>query len=240
MNSLLQLAIDAAGGLETWNKYNKVSAHISGGGVLWDMKGQSGVLNDVNISVRLRDQWASHFPFIQSGWRSSVTAERVAIEDKDGKIIKELKDPRASFKGHKLETPWSDVQLAYFAGYAMWTYMNTTFAFVLPGFEVEEIGEWQEAGETWRRLKVTFPDNIATHSKQQVFYYDGEGWLRRHDYDVEIAANSGAAHYLDDFQEFDGLVVPVKQRIYVSQPDNTALKPEPVLVKLDLSNVKFS
>jgi hypothetical protein len=239
MNDLLQLAIDAAGGLETWNKLTTVSAHISGGGALWDMKGQSGVLNDVNITVKLRDQWASHSPFIQADWHTSVTADRAAIEAAGGKVIKELIQPRASFKGHTLETPWSDVQLAYFAGYAMWTYFNTTFAFVQPGFKVEEIAGWQEEGETWRRLKVTFPDNIATHSKEQVFYYDSEGWLRRHDYDVEIAANAGAAHYLYDFQEFDGIVVPIRQRIYVRQPDNKPLLPDPVLVKLDFTNVKF-
>jgi hypothetical protein len=32
--------------------------------------------------------------------------------------------PQASFAGHALETPWTEPQLAYFAGYAMWTYLN--------------------------------------------------------------------------------------------------------------------
>jgi hypothetical protein len=51
---------------------------------------------------------------------------------------------------------WDDLQLAYFA---KWTYLNTPFLFVLPGVETEEIQSWQEDGEAWRRLKVTFPCN---------------------------------------------------------------------------------
>jgi len=45
------------------------------------------------------------------------------------------------------------LQLAYFAGYAMWTYLNIPFLLAGPGVESEELETWQEAGETWRRLK---------------------------------------------------------------------------------------
>src|SRR5437868_6584009 len=41
--------------------------------------------------------------------------------------IEELLQPRSSFKGHDFETPWTDLQLAYFVRCAMWTYMNTSF-----------------------------------------------------------------------------------------------------------------
>ena len=42
----------------------------------------------------------------------------------------------------------------------MWTYLNTPFLLVRPGVESEEVAPWQEAGETWRRLKVRFPSDI--------------------------------------------------------------------------------
>jgi hypothetical protein len=32
-----------------------------------------------------------------------------------------------------------------------------------PGVKSEELEPWQEAGETWRRLKVRLPTDIATH-----------------------------------------------------------------------------
>jgi hypothetical protein len=50
--------------------------------------------------------------------------------------------------------------------------------------ETKEIEPWQENGETWRRLKVTFPASIATHSAEQTFYFDQEGLLTRHDYEL--------------------------------------------------------
>jgi hypothetical protein len=27
---------------------------------------------------------------------------------------------------------------------------------------------WQENGEVWQRLKVTFPESIASHSREQI------------------------------------------------------------------------
>ncbi len=53
----------------------------------------------------------------------------------------------------------------------MWTYLNTPFLFALDGVKTEEIEPWRENGETWRRLKVTFPPNIASHSTVQTFFF---------------------------------------------------------------------
>src|SRR5881296_3891799 len=91
---------------------------------------------------------------------SRFEPQRVALEDTHGHVLEELLQPRSSFKGHSLETPWNDLQLAYFAGCAMWTYLNTPFLLVRPGVESEEVAPWQEAGETWRRLKVRFTSDI--------------------------------------------------------------------------------
>jgi hypothetical protein len=43
----------------------------------------------------------------------------------------------------------------------------------------------EREGETWRRLKATFPPEIATHSTVQTFYVGSDGLLKRHDYNVE-------------------------------------------------------
>lgn len=45
---------------------------------------------------------------------------------------------------------------------------------MMPGFEVSEIPSWKEGNETWRGLRVRFPDNIASHSKEQDFYFDAD------------------------------------------------------------------
>ena len=79
-------------------------------------------------------------PFGSADRRSRFEPQRVALENaKDGKVLEELLQPRTSFQGQTLETPWSDLQLAYFVGCAMWTYLNTPFLLVRPGVESEEI-----------------------------------------------------------------------------------------------------
>src|SRR5262249_40373363 len=146
------------------------------------------------------------------------------------RVIEELLDPRSSFAGHSLETPWTRLQLAYFAGYAMWTYFNAPFNFANPGYKLEELEPWKENGETFRRLQVTFPKEVATHSTVQTFYIDETGLIKRHDYDVDILGGSAAVQYVSDHVDVQGLKVATKRRIYVRLEDNTALIPDPLLV----------
>jgi hypothetical protein len=121
----------------------------------------------------------------------------------------------------------------------MWTYLNTAFLFAIPGVETEELESWRENGETWRRLKVTFPVSIATHSPEQTFYFDQRGLLKRHDYDVDISGGTQAAHYVSELKEFSGILVPTKHVVFGRQPDGKAV-PTALVVSIDLSEVEFS
>ena len=183
MTDLTTFAMDAHGGLDRWRQLKTVSARLVQGGVLWQLKGQNGVLDDVHVTVDLRKEWASHRPFGQPDRRSAFQPDRVAIETSNGDVLEERANPRESFRGHKFDTPWDSLQLAYFAGYAMWTYLNTPFLFALPGVKTKELESWKENGEAWRRLRVTFPERVATHSAEQTFYFDRQGLLKRHDYE---------------------------------------------------------
>ena len=238
MNDLAALAINAHGGLDQWQKLKTVSARLLQGGVLWQLKGQGGVLDDVHVTVDLRKEWASHRPFGQSNRHSSFQPDRVAIEMNGGEVVEERANPRESFSGHKFDTPWDSLHLAYFAGYAMWTYMNTPFLFALSGIETEELESWQENGETLRRLKVTFPDSIATHSAVQTFYFDRQGRLKRHDYEVDVAGGTPAAHYVSGLTDVSGILIPTRHMIYPRQPDGHAA-PAPLVVSIDISHIKF-
>jgi hypothetical protein len=239
MNDLLALAVEAHGGLNRWNELSEVSADLEVGGVLWGLKGQQGFVGPSRVAASLHCQWASHSPFLHPAHRTAFNAEHVAIETQDGLPVEVRENTRVSFGGHTLETPWDRIQLAYFAGYAMWTYLTSPFSLVTEGFESEEVKPWQENGETWRALRVRFPKTIATHSAKQTFYFDNKGLLRRHDYDVDISAGSGAAHYVYDHKSFNGIMVPTRRRIHIRGEDG---KPqmEPLLVSIDLSNIKFS
>ncbi len=238
MNDLAALAINAHGGLDQWQRLKTVSARLLQAGVLWQLKGQGGVLDDVQVTVDLRKEWASHRPFGQSNRHSSFQPDRVAIEKNGGEVVEERANPRESFTGHKFDTPWDSLHLAYFAGYAMWTYMTTPFLFALSGVETEELESWQENGETLRRLKVTFPESLATHSAVQTFYFDRQGRLKRHDYEVDIAGGTPAAHYVSGLTDVSGILVPTRHMIYPRQPDGNAA-PAPLVVSIDISDIEF-
>jgi hypothetical protein len=114
MTKLSELAIEAHGGLQRWNQFEQVAADLQQGGVLWSLKGEPETLQQTTVTVGLRQEWASHSPFGAERRRSRFEPGRVALEAADGTVLDELRDPRSSFAGHTLQTPWTDLQLAFF------------------------------------------------------------------------------------------------------------------------------
>jgi hypothetical protein len=240
MTELLDRVLAAHGGSDRWNGFTSLSARVRGGGSLWALKHQEGVLHDVVTRVELHRQSAGTSPFGAPGVRSTFTADRVTLETDAGVVIEERSRPRQSFDGHDLTTPWDRLHLAYFNGYAMWTYLTEPFSFTWPGTRTEELEPWQEDGHTWRRLKVRFPDELAVHSKDNIYYVDADGLIRRHDYVAEVVGSdvTAAAHYIDGHAEVQGIVVPTRRRVHPVDQDNHPLK-EMLLVSIDLDGIEF-
>ena len=238
MTNLTDTAIEAHGGMDRFSHFSFLTAKLHQGGVLWGLKGKPTVLEDCHVEVDLKREWVSHRPFYPTQNKSVFTPDRVTIETPTGVVVEELLQPRKSFEGFEMETPWSDPQVAYFAGYTMWTYLTSPFILKQPGVVSTEIDPWNENGETWRRLRVTFPEAIATHSTVQTFYFNADGILVRHDYEVDIQGRNSAARYLLEPVKVEGITLPSKMRIYPRKPDNTPL-PEPLIVSVDLSEFRF-
>lgn len=236
--SLLDEVLVAYGGLDSWKEIHTIKIHQMVGGVLWPLKNVDGVINDSTVEIRLHEQRAWHRPLPEPGLRSSYTPDRVAIETDDelSETREVLTSPRESFEGHTIATHWSMLQMAYFAGYAMWTYLSEPYSLTLPGVQTEELGPWNEDGQKWRRLGVRYPAMIGTHSADQVLYVDANGLLRRRDYQVDIAKGAPAAHYMDDHREFDGIIIPVKRVVHSRDKDGHRV-PEPVTVSIDIDDV---
>ena len=73
---------------------------------------------------------------------------------------------------------------------------------------------WREDGETWRPLKVTFPDSVVSRTREQVSYFGEDGLLRRHQYTVDVLDGARGVNYASDYREVDGIMVPTKRRVY--------------------------
>jgi hypothetical protein len=108
-----------------------------------------------------------------------------------------------------------------------------------PGFESEEIEPWHEDGEEWRRLKISFPDPIASHTKTQITHFGPDGLMRRHDYTVDILGGNTGANYVSGYRDFQGIKMPTTRRIY-AYDQHMQKVPEPLLVSLDFGQLTFS
>jgi hypothetical protein len=237
MNDLLDLAVKAHGGLDRWNKVKtiKVAASITGG--IWWVKGKGDYLKDVVLTAETRKERLT-VDFPGQNKRSIFEPNRIVNETSDGTLIEARDDPEKSFEGQQRETPWDDIHVAYFVGEALWTYLNTPFLYTHEGFSTEEIPSIEIDGEIWRRLKVTFPDNVKSHTREQISCFGPDGLLRRHDYTVDILGGATGLNYASDYRNVDGIIVPTKRRVYAYEGDYQLVK-EPLLVAIDMGEISL-
>jgi hypothetical protein len=232
---LLDLAVEAHGGQNRWNEVSSIKVDVSITGAIWYVKGQPDVLKDVVMAVDTRQQRVVT-SFVGQDRQTVFEPGQVVIYGPDGRIEQTRNDPEVSFRGQTTETPWDAVQVAYFSGEALWTYLNTPFLFTQERFKSEEIDSIQVEDETWRRLRVLFPDEVKTHTQEQFFCFGADGLLRRHDYTVDILGGATGLNYASEYREIDGLMFPTKRRVYAYEGDYQ-LVPEPLLVAVDISGI---
>ena len=103
-------------------------------------------------------------------------------------------------------------------------------------YSLQELSPIQVDGETWRRLEVTFPDTVKSHTKTQIFCFGPDGLLRRHDYTVDVLGGAPGLNYASDYREVDGIIFPTKRRVYAYKGDYQLVK-EPLLVSIDMAEI---
>ena len=235
MNELLKLAVEAHGGLDRWNKVKAMKVAASITGAIWYVKGKGDFLKNVVLTAETRDERLI-VDFPGQNKRAIFEPDRIVIETEDGTLLEARDNPEESFAGQQRETPWDDIHVTYFAGEALWTYLNTPFLYTLQGFKTEEIASIQVESETWRRLKVTFPDNVKSHTREQISCFGPDGLLRRHDYTVDILGGATGLNYASEYRDVDGIIVPTKRRVYAYEGDYQLVK-EPLLVAIDMGEI---
>ncbi len=239
MTDLLNMAVEAHGGLDRWNQFTHLRAELNVDGAIWHLKQVPGLLRDKVFRIDTRHEHVTISPFGGPDQRSVFTPARLTVETADGQVVEERDNPEAAFAGQVRETPWDRLHAAYFASEALWTYLTSPFLYTYPGFVTEEIEPWEENGEIWRRLKVTFPDYVASHTRQQITHFGPDGLMRRHDYTVDILGGATGANYTTNYREFQGIMMPTTRRIY-AYDEAFKMVPEPLLVALDFGQITFS
>lgn len=237
--ALLDDAIEAHGGRQRWRKVKRVNAHVRGGGLLMRTRFKHRRFSDYVIGVSTGEQRTVIEPYPSAGRTGVFEGDVVRVLGEDGEVLEERRGARQAFSGLsgvRRAVVWDDLDALYFAGYAHWTYANLPFLLERPGFETSEGEPIEVEGNRWRRLDVVFPEGIHTHSREQSFYFDERGLLRRHDYSPDvISSHANAAHFSSGHREFDGIVFPTSRRVLPKAPGGRVL-PGPTLVSLELSS----
>lgn len=213
---LLDEIITAHGGAVRWAQVRELTLKLRVGGNLLALKFQSRRTRSLECIIDPRRIRAVLRPFPCIGKRGVFESTGVRIETDEGIIMAQREIiPDATGRVPR-RMIWDDLDLLYFLGYALWNYTVTPYLFLWFGFECREGEIWNEAdGLQWRRLHVNYPAGFPTHSREQTFYFDERGWLRRLDYTAHVFTDlARGAHLCGIHRYFDGLVFPTHRVVY--------------------------
>lgn len=230
--------LEAHGGRALWEDTATLEAELSASGFLFRAK-RRPVLNHVRITSWCHEPRFAFHDFPAPGLTGELRVnDEVRITNSTGEFIARRTAPRTCFKGLGHFFAWDDLDFIYFGGYATWNYLTTPFLFLRPGFEFELLAPVEGAQGRLARLAATFPADIPTHSRRQVFYFDEQGLLVRLDYTAEVVGGwARAAHFCEDYRDFGGLKAATKRRVWPTFFGSAPL-PFPNLVALDIDEIR--
>ena len=122
---------------------------------------------------------------------------------------------------------WDDLDMAYFANYAMWNYL------ALPALLMRHDIKWKEVAAG--QLKASFPEYIPTHNQTQRFRFDRlTGLLIQHDYTAEVIGRfAKAAHVVLDHSKIKGFSFTSHHRVTPRSADGRPLS-GPTLIEIKI------
>jgi hypothetical protein len=217
---LLAEALVAHGGPDLWRHAKGLSSTIVTGGQLWDIKNVQTPPIPRRVTTEFRRQWMQVRPFGEPDWTMIWVPDLVKITDGKGVVIAERENGRDAFD-RSFAAAWDPLNLAYFNGYAMWTYHAMPFVLAEPGYEARAVADIATGETTLRGIAVRLPAHVHSHSTEQRFYFDESGLLARHDYEVDVWADSPAAHFVSDYVDVGGLKYPTKRSVFLRNLDGT-------------------
>ena len=231
-------AVEAHGGMDYWNSIEALDVEVSASGFLFTAK-RRPVLRRVRMRAATREPRFSFFDFPKPGQTAELIGnDKVRILDSEGKIVAQRENPRAAFRGLRRQFIWDDLDFIYFGGYATWNYLTTPFMLMRKGFVIDALEPLQGALAPLTRLQVTFPDDVPTHSRRQIFYFDDQRLLCRLDYTAEVVGGwAHAAHLCDEYRTFGRIKAPTRRRV-LPLPFGHRPLPGPLLVELKMHNIQ--
>ncbi|QUQ65716.1 hypothetical protein [Kutzneria sp. CA-103260] len=237
MSDLLDLVLEAHGGLDRWRRVQQVRARLDLTGPTFVALGQGTTLVGVDVEVHVHEQCTVFAGFTGPGRRGVYTPDLVTVTEADGTVLAQRGAPRESYPLGDADAGWDALHALYFAGYGLWNYLTTPYLLTLPGMRTEELEPSEVDGWSLRRLRVTFPPHIATHSTEQVFYFGEDGLLRRIDYAPYVFGGRPGAHHIDAHETVSGLVFPTHRHVRTAVGGRVGAE---AIITLDLADISVA
>lgn len=218
MNATLQKAIQAYGGADRWSAARTIEAEFSVQGLAFTLK-RRRPFQRARLQMDVSRPHSRIMPIGEAdGVGGILEGVDVRLEDSQGNTLKQRKDARSHFFHIRQQLYWDDLDMAYFANYAMWNYL------ALPALLMREDIVWDELEVGL--LKASFPASLPTHCRTQYFRFDRDsGLLLQHDYTAEIISRfARAAHVVLAHAEHDGMTFTSHRRVTPRGPAGKPLK----------------
>jgi hypothetical protein len=123
----------------------------------------------------------------------------------DGATVATTATPRADAARH---WRWTPLDALYFFGYALWHYHTLPFSLG----DATLLGAHRAGGHD--ALRVELPADVPTHCRRQVFWFDGDGLLVRHDYHAEVVGFwASGAHLWRRHRDVDGIPIAMERHV---------------------------
>ncbi len=214
--------LEAYGGIDLWHNSKGIHASVSVKGLLFKLK-RLPYFKNIKVEIDLDKFYSKITPINDNPELSGVfDNNKVYLQYSNGKILKERINPRRFFPYGRRLIYWDDLDITYFANYALWNYF--TFPKLLMNSQIKWI-------EKENILFAEFPDYFPTHSKHQLFIFDkNTGLLKQHNYIAEVVSGfATAANVIKEHCKENGIVYP-SHRIVTPQSKKNGYLKKPIIV----------
>jgi hypothetical protein len=232
MNQTAQKSIEAYGGQQCWSAATRLEAEFSASGLAFTLK-RRPLFKRAKITMDIARPFSRITPIGKNPCIAGVLdGADVQLENTAGEVVRSRKNARQYFPGGRRIFLWDDLDMAYFANYAMWNYLT------LPALLARDDIDWREIEPGL--LEAVFPSEIPTHSRVQRFRFDrNTGRLLQHDYTADIISRfARAAHVVLEHAENEGLCFTSKRQV---TPRSAKGKPRggPTLIAIEIHKFRL-
>ncbi len=226
-NDLINRICTAHGGLDRWKLVESIELQLDIFGPILITRFKSPWLPNIVANIFTDKPYVSIHDFPEQGHTGIFDGFDVYIYNENDIIYTERNYANNTQLRSKPRLHWDHLDLIYFIGNGLWNYCCSPYIFSQHGFECRQGSDYRDAdGSVLSTLHVRYPSHIPTHSRQQVFYFDQQGLLKRNEHKAEAtSAIAIGSHYSRDYKNVEGLELATRRTVFPQLWNGTTLRP---------------